>query len=118
VCRVACPFTRWVGLDRGPGRTANLTSRFVPIEEFHASSVLRKNCLVNARGENRRNSLAHLGVDRQVWPDILSAFRSENHKFGHQYRLFTKSKEVAADGDQNTPTGSPGAEEIGHTLAA
>ena len=32
--------------------------------------------------------------------------------FGHQYRLFTKCKEVAADGDQNTTTGSPGAKEI------
>jgi hypothetical protein len=28
------------------------------------------------------------------------------------------SQEVAADGDQNTPTGSSGADEIGHKLVA
>jgi hypothetical protein len=57
-------------------------------------------------------------VDWRARPDILSAFRSELRKFGHEYRPFTKSNEAAADGDQDIPTGKPGAKGICHKLAA
>ncbi len=44
----------------------------------------------------RRISLADLEVDRLVRSETLSEFCSDNLDFGHQYRLFTNSKECGS----------------------
>jgi hypothetical protein len=92
--------------------------RLHPDLRFRAASGPRENGLVDSHGENCRSSLTQLGVDWQVRPDILGAFFSENLNFGHRQFLVTKIKEAAADGDQDTPRGRPGAEGIGDSLAA